>query len=123
VKLCQGLLVASLVGLAAGCGGARNTPTTPPVTEGGKAIASVEIEPKKATLSKGSTLQFRATVRYADGTIADVTDHPNTVWNTSDPSVATVSKTGLVTAVKEGLVDITADYKGATGHERFVVTP
>jgi uncharacterized protein YjdB len=96
---------------------------TTKVVDNGKAVSSVEVDPNEETLAKGATLQFRAIVEYADGTSKDVTADPNTVWNTSDPAVATITKSGMVTTLRGGLVDISADYKGATGDEHFVVTP
>lgn len=101
---------------AAGCNDSDNT-------DDGKAISSVDINPEKATVSEGSSLQFHATATYADGSTKDVTSDSDTVWNTSDPDVATVSEDGLVSAVKPGLVDITAEYKSEEASESFAVMP
>ena len=49
----------------------------------------------KATLLAGETVQLNA-------------DKPNVTWTSSDVNIATVSATGLVTAVKVGTADITA---------------
>jgi uncharacterized protein YjdB len=46
-----------------------------------------------------------------------------TIWNTSDPTVATVSKTGLVTVLKPGVVDISAEYRGIKTDHHFIITP
>lgn len=108
-------VLAALVA-GAGCSDTSN------LVDDGKAVASVEITPGIDTLTKGSTLQLSATVLYADGTSKDVTRDADTIWNTSDADIATVSE-GLVTAVSEGLVDISADYKGEKANEHFVVTP
>ena len=134
MKLNQSLFTASLIlGLAAGlgCGGTTPTGSTSTggtstggsATEDGKVIAGVEITPNKATLSRGESQQFRAVVRYADGTTEDITDSKDAVWNTSEPTVATVTKRGMVTGTKAGLVDISVEYKGEKGEEHFVVTP
>ena len=131
MKTRHSLFIASLLmALAGGVGCSGTTTTNTPGGTGGgeapvegKALSSVEITPDKATLTKGSTLQFHVTARYADGTTEDVTRSPDTIWNTSEPTVATVSKNGLVTAVKPGLVDITAEFKGEKGQEHFIVTP
>lgn len=103
------------IALVAGCGGA----TTPQATDEGKAITSVDINPNETIVDSGKKEQFHATVRYADGTTKDVTNE--VVWNTSAPSVATVSKDGTVTAVKAGVVEISADFKGVKGTEHFAV--
>lgn len=130
MKTPQSLFTASLfLALAAGigCSGSSTTAengtggATP--TDDGKAIAGIDVTPNKDTLSKGSTLQLFGTVRRADGTTADITKERDAVWNTSDPTVATVTKDGLVTAQKEGMVEITVEYKGVKGTEKFVVMP
>lgn len=129
MKFSQALFTAPLIlALAAGvgCTGPNTTSGTSTggsVTEDGKAIADVEITPNKDTLSKGATQQFRAIVRYADGTTEDITNSNDAVWNTSEPTVATVTKDGVVLASKEGLVNITVEYKGEKGEEHFVVMP
>ena len=116
------LFMALAIGV--GCSGSTTTSDNGgTATEDGKAIASVEITPSKTTLSKGATTKFRATVHYADGTTKDITDARDIVWNTSEPTVATVAKNGTVTALKVGAVKITAEYKGEKASESFIVTP
>ena len=130
MKLNQSLFMASLVlGLTAGLGCSGTSPTgsaggtSGSATEDGKVIASIEITPNKDTLAKGDSQQFRAVVHYADGTTEDITSSKDIVWNTSEPTVATVTRNGMVIAAKAGLVDITAEYKGEKGEEHFIVTP
>jgi len=101
----------------AGCG------STSDVTNDGKAVSAVTVGPSTDTMSTGSTKQFTATLEYADGTSMDVTRDPSTIWNTSDTSVATVSSTGMVTAVAVGAVQITAAFDTVKGAQSFVVTP
>lgn len=120
MKFFQALFAASMftvLSASVGCG------STSDVVDNGVAVTSVEVTPNQDGLTKGSMLQFTATVKYADGTRKDVTSDASTVWNTSNPDVATVTKDGLVTAVDEGLVVISADYKGEKGEEHFAVTP
>jgi len=120
MKTYQSLLTASLLmalAVAAGC------LDTSDVVDNGKGVTGVDINPDKDTLTKGTKLQLQAMVQYADGTSKDVTEHSDTVWSTSDPGIASVSADGMVTAVSEGAVDISADYKGEKGDEHFVVTP
>lgn len=120
MKLYQSLFAISLFAAltaAAGCG------TSDVIDDDGKAISELQVTPETTALVKGSTMQLHATVKYADGTSKDVTKHDNTLWNTSNPNVAIVSKEGMVTAVLEGVVDITAKYKGEKATESLVVTP
>ena len=128
MKFPQALFTAPLIlALAAGVGCTGTTTTNGPTggsaTEDGKVVAGVEITPNKDTLSKGETQQFRAVVRFADGTTEDITNSKDAIWNTSEPTVATVSRNGVVVAAKEGLVNITVEYKGEKGEEHFVVMP
>ena len=132
MKFSLALFTAPLVmALAAGVGcsgttptgGGDDSPTGGSATDDGKVIAGIDVSPEKATLSKGTTQQFRAIVRYADGTTEDITNSPDVIWNTSEPTVATVSKNGVVTAAKGGLAKITVEYKGEKGSEGFVVMP
>jgi hypothetical protein len=88
-----------------------------------KVLSELEIETGIDTLSKGDSIQFKAMATYADGTREDVTGNGDTVWNTSAPDVATVDGDGMVTAVDEGMVDITATLEGKSAEETFLVTP
>lgn len=72
-----------------------------------------------------SALQLPAadTARLA-ASITDWNGHPvsgSVRWATSDPSVATVDATGLVTAVRSGSTTIVATFQGAGGHATITV--
>lgn len=58
--------------------------------------------PATASLVVGATQQLSGAVQPTDATNKAIT------WTTSAPSIATVSSTGLVTAVAEGTATITA---------------
>jgi uncharacterized protein YjdB len=75
-------------------------------------VSSVQVTARRTTLDLTRTLQLTATTR--DGTGGLLFGRPIT-WSTSDPSRATVSDAGLVTAVGEGSVTITATSEGAIG--------
>jgi|GEM_PF-3634024 len=79
---------------------------------------SVKITGAQDSLIIGSTLQLGAMVSPDDLTDKSVT------WSSSDDSIATVDATGLVKALKEGDVDITAKAKtpGFTGEVSDKVT-
>lgn len=74
-------------------GGAPVTPT----------VNSVTVSPASVTLDPNGTQQLTATV---DATPASA--DKSVTWTSSDPSVATVSESGLVTAVAQGTATITA---------------
>jgi alpha-tubulin suppressor-like RCC1 family protein/uncharacterized protein YjdB len=71
-------------------------------------VGSVEIQPIEAEAEPGATQQFVAIVRDRQGNImiADVT------WASSNEAVATVSQTGLATAIADGEATITATAEG-----------
>ncbi len=74
--------------------------------------AVVKISPDTLTILAGQSAQLTATVWDANG--KELSSQVVT-WATRDPSVATVSGTGLVTAVDSGRDTITASSGGQTG--------
>lgn len=97
--------VACMLGISCGGDGDAGVGPAP--------VATVEISPPEATIAPTSTVQLNATPKDAAGTT--LTDR-SVAWSTSDPAVATVSETGLVTGVAEGQAVITAasESKSAT---------
>jgi len=72
-------------------------------TKGGKVgnDKKVTLSKKKATLKKGKTLKLKAKVTPESKKLK-VKRHRKTVWESSNPKVATVSKSGKVKAKKKG---------------------
>ena len=81
------------------------------VTAATVAVQSVTVSSRGgvSTLDVGSTLQLSATVLPVDATDRTVT------WSASPTTVATVSRSGLVTGVEAGTVTVTATAGGRTG--------
>jgi hypothetical protein len=67
----------------------------------------------------GETSQLRAIVQRSDGTTQDISSQAT--WLSSNTMVATVSGTGLVTAVGLGSADISAAFGGSTGRRTLTV--
>lgn len=65
-------------------------------------VSSIDVLPADVTLITQETAQLTATIAPANAT------NPAYVWISSNPAVATVSASGLVTAVSPGSVTITA---------------
>ena len=65
-------------------------------------VTSLELSPEAVELRLGESYQLQATILPADATNQAVS------WTTSDPSVATVSPAGVVTAVGQGTATIQA---------------
>lgn len=83
-------------------------------------VTSITVAPPLNTLIIGDTVTLTAMAKDAAG--ATVPDAPLT-WTSSNPSAATVSSTGLVTAVGGGTATITAKSGNASGTASVVVLP
>jgi len=79
-------------------------------------LESIAAAPEDADLgfagsgARTDVAQLTVTATYTDASTADVTDEAD--YESDDPSVATVSETGLITAVGEGSAIITVSYDG-----------
>jgi len=82
-------------------------------------VASVLVSPASGELPVGKTMQLTAKLKDAAGT--PLTGRPVT-WESSNPSVATVSSSGLVTGVAPGSSTITATSEGTGGRAAITVT-
>lgn len=83
-------ITASAAGLTAVMPTVVAEPETPPT------VTTLDISPGTNTLTGiGSTRQLTLTARDADGNVMNA---PDVTWQTSNPSVATVNSSGLVTA-------------------------
>lgn len=60
-----------------------------------------------------ATQQLTVTANYGSGKSVDVTE--SATYSSTNESVATVSATGLITAVGEGTATINVSYEGASG--------
>jgi hypothetical protein len=68
---------------------------------------------------KGETVQLSAFVAFSDGATVDKTASAG--WISQKPGVATVSSTGMLTAVEDGSSVITATFQGVAGSMTVVV--
>ena len=105
----SGLVTANSIGAAtitATAGGKSGTATVNVVQP---PIASIALSTANDTLLQGQTLQLTATMLDQQGNV--VTDRTIS-WTSSNPDVASVSGTGLVTAVDDGVTTISASADG-----------
>ena len=63
-----------------------------------------------SVIAVGKTSQFTPNARLSDGTTQNVANAAT--WRSTDPSIATVSSVGVVTALLPGMITITATYRG-----------
>lgn len=113
-----------VVGLAAG----QSTITAS--TEGINATAAVtvtlvpidamSVAPSQATIAAGATVDLTATARDVSGNVLG--GRPVT-WSSDQPATATVSPSGVVTGVSQGLARITAAAEGKSAVSLVTVTP
>lgn len=82
-------------------------------------VASVIVSPNVTALAAGGTQQLTASTLDANG---GVLSGRSVSWSTSDATKATVSPTGLVTAVSAGSATITATSEGKSGTARATVS-
>jgi Tol biopolymer transport system component len=80
--------------------------------------ATVDIAPTIAKLAPSDTRQYTATVHTTSGTVID---HASVQWSSSDAAVATVTSSGLVTAVDNGLAQIRAVFGSDTARAQVRV--
>jgi len=95
-------------------------PITTPASSQAEAVAplvaaALEVAPLSARLTVGETTQLSATLR--DSTGAPLSDR-SVQWQSAEPSVASVSLAGLVTALSPGTAALTAS---GEGHSASVV--
>lgn len=86
-------------------------------SEGGESeITSVELDKNSADMEVGETLKLNAALQPSAPKNAMV------YWSTSDETVAKVSHNGVVTALKEGTVTITAKAEDGEVSDKCIIT-
>jgi uncharacterized protein YjdB len=93
---------------------------TAAVTVSAIPVAAVTVTPPLDTIAVGQSTQLAATARDAGGgALAGRTVE----WSSSSSAIATVSSTGLVTAIAVGSAAITATVEGRAAQSAIVVRP
>lgn len=104
------LVAVTLAAVVWACSSSRS-PSSAPTTLATPTVSAIAVSGVAPSISSSS--QFLALATFSDRTTQTVTAQAN--WQSSVPSVATVSSTGIVTGVTTGGTDITATYQGVTG--------
>jgi RHS repeat-associated protein len=87
-------------------------------------LVSIRVEPPDQILETGDTLQYRAIGTLSDGRTQDVTSF--STWSTGNSAVATISSSGLATAVDTGTTSVAATVGtvvGSTGLRVILPVP
>jgi outer membrane protein assembly factor BamB len=93
-------------------GGFNHVPITVVDTRPAR-LLSIAVTPDNPTVTVGKTKQLTATGSYSDGSNQDMT--AQVTWQSSDPTKATVSATGLVAGQSYGSTTVTATFGGISG--------
>ena len=102
------IVLAGMLAVLASCGGGTDSSGPPP----SDAVASVIVTSTASSLQVGQTVQFSAEARNSTGALLT----PSQVtWKVSPSTVATISATGLVTAIAAGTVTVTATIQSVAG--------
>jgi len=109
-------LIASL--LLAACGGGGTDPAPPPPPPPASPVASVAVDPATASLLPQQSQPLVAKLRDASNQV--LTGRP-IAWSTDAQAVATVSSSGVVTAVGPGTATVTATSEGRRGLAQITV--
>ena len=92
------------------------------LTSAASATFSAQILANTTTLTVGSTEQLNVLATYNDGTFQDLTN--KVTWSSSNPTAATISSTGLVSAVTGGMTTtISATFPGTTISSITITVP
>jgi uncharacterized protein YjdB len=113
-----GLLTANTVGSATITATSEGQSGTSAITVTSVPVAAVAVAPATANLQVGATVQLTATLTDAGG---NVLTGRAVNWVTSNSGVATVSSSGLVSALAAGLATITATSEGKSSSAAVTV--
>jgi hypothetical protein len=90
------------------------------VTVGPPSLTSITVIPANPSVPVGAYEQFTATLSYSDGSTKETTSSVS--WSSATPSVATISNSGLATALAAGSTTITATLGSVTGSTTLSVS-
>ena len=112
MKFIQAVLVASVLAAVAASCQSKSSP--------GPSVSGVTVTGNSTFANKNQTSQLTATANFSSGSPQDVTSQ--SFWSTSNASIATVTSSGLVTAVGNGTATITATYQNVPGTLSVTIT-
>ena len=108
-----------MIGTALVWGCDSSTKMTQPTTMG-PSVTELTISGLPPALKVGQTAQLTASVTLSDGAKKDATS--GVTWQSTEPTVATVSSTGLLTTTGAGEALLTATLQGVKGTAKLLVS-
>ncbi|WP_417881079.1 Ig-like domain-containing protein [Vibrio sp.] len=85
-------------------------------------IVSLMIMPENPSVAAGEELQLSVKATQSDGEVIDI-DASEVSWFSSDQSIVTVNKDGVMKGIKEGTAKVTADYQGQETIVTVTISP
>ncbi|HHI93181.1 MAG TPA: hypothetical protein ENK04_06635 [Gammaproteobacteria bacterium] len=110
-------LSALLLLFLAACGGGGGGSSDPVA---GPGLSRIEVTPSQPSIAQGTTLSLVATGIDSDNSTRPLTN--DVTWQSSDDSIATVSGSGVVSALAAGQVTLQASFDGVVGSTVLTVT-
>jgi hypothetical protein len=80
---------------------------------GSKSVTALQVLPSNSSFAPGVTQQYTATATYGDNSTGDVTS--SVTWSTTPTNIATISSSGLLTAVSLGTATVQASSGSVIG--------
>lgn len=112
------VLLLSLTIATSGCGSPSAATAPPAVT---KTLTSISISPTGPTIALGQSQQLTATGTFSDNSKQDVTK--TVTWASTEPSVASISQSGLALGKLLGSAELTATSGAVTASDSLTVGP
>ncbi|HYU53891.1 MAG TPA: Ig-like domain-containing protein [Gemmatimonadaceae bacterium] len=108
-------VVATIAVMLTACGGSGST-----APGGGGQLASLSISIGTDPIASGTSIQASATITDASGKTSPAL---NVTWSSSDPTIAHIDASGLITGRLAGSATIIATSSGVTGQKSVTVKP
>ena len=87
--------------------------------QGMNEVRELRLSPVNSSLFVGMRYGLRVEAIFADGTSMLITNTAQVTWSSSDPTLATIDQSGVLTGLLPGTVTITARHMGAMGQEQY----
>jgi hypothetical protein len=118
-NVCRFVCALTLALVLPSCGGGGGSTPTTPTTPAASTVTGVTVTGPTSSATVGQTAQFSATATLSNSTTQSVTSQAS--WQSSNGGVASVSGSGMVTALAAGDADLRATYSGSTGSAHITV--
>src|SRR5271157_3659870 len=117
----SGLATASAIGSAAASASSGTTSGSAQLSVSAAQLTGIEVSPQSPLVPMGQRQPMTATGSYTDGTKSNLTG--SATWNSDNPPVATVDKSGVAFAMNVGTANISASYQGQNAASTLTVQP